>query len=83
MIGSVILPDGTVASLDDDGRWQTPDTVTAAYLNARFDSSRYGTLGGRLPYGVLTLIETARAMNGRYELMVEIGPEFVDPDMVP
>lgn len=76
MIGSVSA-NGTVASLNDDGVWESEDLQLADLLNLSFSPSESSPADG--PFGHLEINQAAEFLEGEAELESE---DPGDPDVV-
>ena len=73
MIGQLTLPDGRVATMDDDGTWQSGDELLAQYLGARFAVRGYSPADG--VFGLRQLHAAAEKLSGTVAGVREPAPE--------
>jgi len=63
MLGTVKMPDGTTATLEDDGYWTHPDEAVSCKLDLDFSLHGSG-LSHALPIENMMLRKAAKAFNG-------------------
>lgn len=63
MLGTLKMPDGTIATLEDDGYWTHPDKKLEFDLNIKH-SLHNGGISDSLPAGAMAIYAAAKTYGG-------------------
>ena len=80
MLGTVKMPDGTIATLEDDGYWTNPTQAIQSMLNLDYSLHGEKMTAACFPVGGMMIEQAATAYGGEAFPEQDMSP--LDPDVI-